>query len=182
MAQNSNSLDFILALLTPLIPSLAMILYRNRKYILKFLQTVADFAKRGEDEDKTEADDAEIKARIADQITYTRSVENQVGLVAQAQARSDAANIRLENTIIGVETRLSEKMEEMDRRHRARLDSQLQGDFQLHRRQNERLQEHEDGITKQQKEIVDLERRMGIAEGYLQSLRHDLDDCLKKGA
>ncbi len=182
MAQNSNSLDFILALLTPLIPSLAMILYRNRKYILKFLQTVTDFAKRGEDEDKTEADDAAIDARIADYMAYAGSIEKQVGLVAQAQSRSDAATQRIENAMIGMETRLTDKIEDIDRRHRVRLDSQLQNDFSLHRRQNERLQEHEDGIAANQTEIIDLKRRMDIADDYLKSLRHDLDDCLKKGA
>src|SRR5690349_11927908 len=112
MSQNSNIVDLILALLTPLAPSLVMILYRNRKYILKLLQTVTDFAKRGEDEDKTEADDEEIAARIEGYMAYAGSIEKQVGLVAQAQTRSDAANMRLENNLLGMKQELLDSIQD----------------------------------------------------------------------
>lgn len=179
---HGNVLDLILALLTPLAPSLMMILYRNRKYILRLLQTVANFIKRGESEEQTAKDNDEANHRIADYMAYAGSIEKQIGLVAQAQTRSDAADARLENTIIGVEMRLTDKLDEMDRRHRARLDSQLLNDFGLHKRQNERLQEHEDALAGHQNDITDLRRRLDIADDYLKSLRTDLDDCLKKSA
>lgn len=173
MGQNSI-LDLFLALLTPLAPSLVMILYRNRKYILKLLQTVSDFAKRGADEQSAVDEQAAQDAYLA-YMAYAGAIDKRVDLLGQMQARSDAGIQRVEGMINNMKVELLDSIQETGKHLRVRLDSQLLNDSRLHREQNARLDGHDD-------DIISLKRRMDIADEYLKTLRSDLDDCLKKGA